>query len=224
MAPDGDMDKIAANVSSLGNGDLTPNAAEPNAMKTQYSGSASSGSWSFQFFVRNEDGLSLSVDLNSDPLDWMRACSNGIRVPQHIHRSMPMPNEEGSTRGVLVPDSNSSEGTLVDGFYKRSLSGQVGVSGIDNSLTRANLEMVPDGSKATGKLREQRVVYEGTNLNQSVLNDSGEQPGDQQRFQAHEVGTINGSNFKMEKKVNFIHSALFFVVQRLRINALFVSQ
>ncbi|XP_057828413.2 uncharacterized protein LOC131039642 isoform X2 [Cryptomeria japonica] len=208
MAPDGDMDKIDANVSALGNGGLTQNVSEPNAMKTQYSagiegGSESSGSCSFQFFVYNEDGLNLSVDLNSNPLDWMRACSNGIRVPQHIHRSKPMPmsSEGGSTKRLKVVDFNNSEGTLPDGFHNRSLTEQVGISTIDESLNGCigkevptDLQMVPDGSKATGELIavqsvacEQRVVYGGTHLNQGVLNDSGQETGDQQLFQAHEA-------------------------------------
>ncbi|GLJ34456.1 hypothetical protein SUGI_0692950 [Cryptomeria japonica] len=154
MARDGDMDKIAANVSALGNGGLTQNVSEPNAMKTQYSagiegGSKSSGSCSFQFFVYNEDGLNLSVDLNSNSLDWMRACSNGIRVPQHIHRSKPMPmsSEGGSTKRLKVVDFNNSEGTLPDGFHNRSLTEYVGIHTIDESLNMNPSEKV-DKSRA----------------------------------------------------------------------------
>ncbi|GLJ17520.1 hypothetical protein SUGI_0304690 [Cryptomeria japonica] len=154
MAPDGDMDKIDAKVSALGNGGLTQNVSKPNAMKTQYSAciegrSKSSGSCSFQFFVYNEDGLNLSVDLNSNPLDWMRACSNGIRVPQHIHRSNPMPmsSKGGSTKCLMVVDFNNSEGTLPDGFHNRSLTEQLGISTIDESLNMNPSEKI-DKSRA----------------------------------------------------------------------------
>ncbi|KAH9310917.1 hypothetical protein KI387_025952, partial [Taxus chinensis] len=170
MAADRDSDKKHAEDVVLGNGDSVQSGYEPNAMRSQYgagnvSGSGSSENCSFQFFAHNEDGLNLSVDVNSDPLDWMRVCSNGLSVPQHIHRPKPVAlrSEKGSTRGVAGAVLVNADRALQGGFCNRFVLEKVVSSGIDELSAgcigkefQTELQVMPERSEAMRELCEQQ--------------------------------------------------------------------
>lgn len=126
------------------------------------SSSASSGSCNFQFFVQSDDGLSLSVDLNSYPLDWIRACSDGIKVPQHLHKpkkaTLRSNSSSSSVVGSVTPGGFVDSGVLFaeKGLQCNGFGFGFGVEDVDGSeKKRAEIDESASGcieERAMGEL------------------------------------------------------------------------
>lgn len=108
--------------------------------------SSATGSGTFQCYVECDDGIDLYVDLTSTPSDWMRTCSNGLGLPQNLHkrkyrRTSPV------EMGVSFPPATAHGAFLKNGFdeFYGSTKGQ---ESLYNNSSKSCLPVLSQPSRA----------------------------------------------------------------------------
>ncbi|KAJ0246648.1 Uncharacterized protein HA466_0171580 [Hirschfeldia incana] len=79
-----------------------------NRMKEVDNGGSSSSSSSFEFHVGMEEGISLSVDLNFNPLDWVNSMTNEVNVYDSMRPRRPAPDDLGIDDATKCKKQKSS--------------------------------------------------------------------------------------------------------------------